>query len=75
MINPLEKLHKNGTMAFLVKRGLITPSAYRRLEIFVEVKALENQGLKKTQAIQQASLNCKVCERVVWKAMREFTTY
>lgn len=68
----IQKLHKNGTMAFLVKQGLITPSAYRRLEIFVEVKALEREGMKKTQAVQQACLNCKVSEFTVWKSLREF---
>ena len=69
----LKTLHEDGTMAFLVQRGLITPSAFRRLEIFVEVKALEHQGLKRSHAVEQAAEKCKVCERVVWKSLREYS--
>jgi len=69
----IQELHENGTMNFLVKKGLITPSAFRRLEIFVEVKSLEHQGVMRSHAVEQTAKKCKVCDRVVWKSMREFT--
>ncbi len=31
------ELHENGTMMFLVEHGFITPSAFRKIELFVEV--------------------------------------
>lgn len=69
----IKALHENGTMAFLVKRGLITPTAYRRLEIFVEVKALESQGMKRSHAVEEVCRTCHYSERGVWRALREFT--
>jgi len=71
----IQQLHEDGTMAFLVKAGLITPSAYRRLEFFVEVKALENQGVNVTRAVQEVSEKCKVCEMTVWRSLKEFTEH
>ncbi len=67
------ELHENGTMNFLVKQGLITPSAFRRLEIFVEVKNLEHQGVKHSHAIEKVAQKCNVCERTVWRSVREFS--
>lgn len=69
----IKKLHEDGTMAFLVKRGLITPSAYRRLEIFVEVKSLELQGVKRSHAVEQVCQKCHYSERGVWRAIKEFS--
>jgi len=73
-MNKIQRLHKNGTMAFLVKKGLITPTAYRRLEIFVEVKNLEHQGVKRSHAVEVVAEKCRYSPRGVWRSLREFST-
>ena len=64
------ELHDNGTMNFLVKCGMISPSAFRKIEIFVEVKALENQGICRSHAVEEVAKKCKVCESTVWKSLQ-----
>jgi len=66
----IQELHNNGTMSFLVKKGLVTPSAYRKIEIFVEVKNLEHQGILRSHAVEQVAKKCKVCESTVWKSLQ-----
>lgn len=65
----IQELHENGTMNFLVKKGFITPSAYRKIEIFVEVKALEFKGIIRSHAVEQVAKKCRVCESTVWKSL------
>lgn len=71
----LQELHKNGTMTFLLKAGMITPSAMRKLEYFVEVKNLEHQGVKKSHAVEQVAEKCKVCTTTIWRAIRSLQSY
>lgn len=63
-------LFDDGTMKYLLDRGLVTPTVFNYLDIFIEVKTLQQQGMKKSEAIQEASIRCKVCERTVWTAVK-----
>jgi hypothetical protein len=65
----VQELHKE-TVNFLLTNGLLTPSAHRKIEIFVEVKNLQHQGIKKTHAVQIISDKCKMCVSDVWEAMK-----
>ncbi len=71
----IRELHENGSVALLVKAGIITPSAMRKLEYFVEVKNLEHQGVMKSHAVEQVAEKCRVCEDTVWKAIRSLKSY
>lgn len=63
------ELH-NETVCFLVQNGLMTPSALRKIEVFVEVKTLQHQGIKKTHAVEIVAEKCRMCVSDVWEAMR-----
>ena len=65
----VQELH-NETVNFLVQNGLLTPSAFRKIEVFVEVKNLQHQGIKKTHAVEIVSEKCKMCVSDVWEAMK-----
>jgi len=68
----VKELHDNGTMNFLLQHGLITPSNFRKMEIFIEVKNQEMQGKKHSHAVEDAAKICRVCERTVWRAVNMF---
>jgi len=64
------ELHENGTMNYLVRVGFITPSALRKIDLFVQVKELEDKGFCRSHAVQEVSIRAKVCESTVWKSLR-----
>jgi len=67
----VQEYYHNGIMKDLLNRGLITPTVYRYMDYFIEVKALEMKGVKTSHAVEQVSDKCRVCEDTVWKAMRK----
>lgn len=65
------ELYQSGIMRELLDRGLITPSAFRSLEIFIEVKNFELSGDKRTHAVEKTAEKCKISEISVWRAIRK----
>lgn len=71
-----EELYKNGGLKDLLKRGWITPTTYRSVEIFLEVKNQEMAGMKRTRAVKivasslggRAKPASKLC--TVWRAIK-----
>ncbi len=67
----VQDLYANGVMKQLLDKGIITPSTYRSLEIFIEVKNLELGGMKISHAVEEVSKKCRMSERWVGAAMRK----
>lgn len=65
------ELYQSGIMRELLQRGLITPTTFRSLEIFIEVKNLELSGNKRTHAVEKIAHKCKISEISVWRAIRK----
>ncbi len=65
------ELYQSGIMREMLDRGLITPSTFRSLELFMEVKDLELLGYKRTHAVEEAATKCKASERSIWRAIRK----
>ena len=65
------ELYESGVMKELLNRGLITPTTFRSLEIFIEVKNLEMSGDKRTHAVEKTSIKCRLSENSVWRAIRK----
>lgn len=64
-------MYANGIMKQLLDKGIITPTVYRSLEIFMEVKNLELSGKKRTHAVEEIAQKCRVCEDTVWRAIKK----
>lgn len=65
------ELYQSGVMKELLNRGLITPTTFRSLELFIEVKNFELSGEKRTHAVEKVSQKCKVSEISIWRAIRK----
>lgn len=65
------ELYESGVMKELLNRGLITPTTFRSLEIFIEVKNLEMSGDKRTHAVEKTAIKCRLSENSVWRAIRK----
>lgn len=56
-------------MKDLLKKGMITPTVFRSLEIFMDVKELELSGVKRSHAVENIALKYRLCESSVWRAI------
>lgn len=65
------ELYQSGIMRELLNRGLITPSTFRALEIFIEVKNLELSGDKRTHAVEKIAQKDRISESSIWRAIRK----
>lgn len=70
MAKTISEMFQDGTIKQLVKVGFCRPSLLN-YPIYVEtVESLMKQGMNKTQAVIQTSINCRVCERTVWQSIQ-----
>ncbi len=72
----VEDNYKNGTLKDMLNRGMITPTTFRSVEIFLEVKNKELTGIKRTHAVKivASSLGGKAKPQskiiTVWRAIK-----
>lgn len=70
MIKSLKEDFEDGTIMRLVKGGLIRPSVLN-YPVYVNcVDEYMKRGMKKTEAVVETSLKCKVCELTIWRAIK-----
>jgi hypothetical protein len=68
-IDVLVQLEEQGTLKPLVKAGLIPPSILLYMNIYLSVHRSTKNGIKKSQAVSDASEDFKVHPRTVWIAL------
>ena len=70
------ELYQNGVLKELLQKGIITPTVYRSIEIFMEVKSLELSGMIKSHAVVEVAMKIKgksqqdSKEKAVWRALK-----
>ncbi len=71
-----EELYQNGGLKDLLKKGWITPTTYRSVEIFLEVKNQELAGKKRTHAVKIVASSLRGKQKpqskllTVWRAIK-----
>lgn len=74
MSKQLIHYYEDGTIKELVKLGMVSPSKLNYVVYVDCVKEYMNRGLKKSEAVVETSIKCKVCESTVWKSIQMIKT-
>ena len=65
-------LEQEGKLIQLVKAGFCDPCILRNLELYRYVDARIRTGSTKMQAVMEAEVTFKVCEKTVYNILRTF---
>jgi hypothetical protein len=69
---PLSYYYDEGIIEDLVLYAMVSPLKLN-YPVYVNcVNEYMDRGMKKTEAVQTTSINCKVCENTVWNAISTF---
>lgn len=74
MSKKLKEYFEDGTINDLVQKGFISPSKLSYPTYFESVKVFISKGMKKSDAVLETSIKCKVCESTVWKSIKTIET-